>query len=218
MDSSSHTECLCYHHDNNSTLQQQQQNGEDEILAINNPHLRMCDINIDLLDANRNTNTEVEGAGDSLSDSSCSDIIERIEDRRYSASAADKEQEFLLLRRSAVSENDLGNGISKIKTKVEESIRNGGKICKECFMHSIQSQLSKLGIVKMSERDINSDAAEIGNNETNLLCTGKEENKIESGAPSSSAAAGTSAGGENSGETSSLIKSLHRRTVRFYSF
>jgi len=145
---------------------------------------------------NNNTSTE-----ESQSDVD-SDVIERIEDRRYSESDKEKDKDYSLLRQ-AVSESEIVyNGISKLKSKVEDSIRSGGKMCKECFMQSIQSQLSKLGIVKASDRDISSDAVEIGNDESEILCDGKDENKLENNGECSKPS-----------EQSSLIKSLHRRTL-----
>lgn len=133
--------------------------------------------------------------------------IERIEDRRYSLNNLGKEKDRLIeneLSKRAFSENDVSfkdpiKKISLIKNKIEEKIISSGKICKECFVHSIQSQLSMLGIVSASNR--NSDVledAEIANDMTE--CNSLLETTNE---------------GECSTESNheGLIKSLHRRTL-----
>lgn len=129
-------------------------------------------------------------------------VIERIEDRRYSESDINNDSSVALLR-GAVSEANITivGGISKFKSKVENKIRNSGKLCKECFMQSIQSQLCRLGIVAVSNRDFiecKAHGAEVDD--------GKQKDTFEK----------VNENGECSTkncEGSSLIKSLHRRTL-----
>lgn len=167
----------------------------------------MNDIGIDVPNESAFNNNALQDE-DSESDYE-SDVIERIEDRRYSESDANNDSDASLLRR-AVSESEIVNGISKLKSKVEDKIRSGGKICKECFVHSIQSQLNRLGIVAVPNTDVtvaDSNGMETGNEELENLCQEKNTENIKEDACD---------GGEcskNTAKQSSLIKSLHRRTL-----
>ena len=67
---------------------------------------------------------------------------------RYSAceGTVREPDSHVALLRGAVSEGNLliKGSINKFKTKIEDKVRNvGGKICKECFMNSIQQQLNR---------------------------------------------------------------------------
>jgi len=143
-------------------------------------------------------------------------VVERIEDRRYSASdAATGDASHVALLRGAVSEGNLiiKEGISKFKSKIEDKVRKvGGKICKECFMNSIQQQLNRLGIVDMDNYDVTECTG--GRVEDGVIDTNNKHScayRRKSTTTNSEDKEGESS--KNTDEGSSLLKSLHRRTL-----
>jgi len=145
-------------------------------------------------------------SGESLS-SSFGAVVERIEDRRYSDDGEDTSYCSQSLLQRAVSESDIVGGISKFKSKVEDKLRHSGKICKECFMESIHSQLERVGIVSVSDNIDKTENLEAGHHR-------EETVSLKEGTSSHDDLDGGEEGGECSKHAQSgLLQSLHRRTL-----
>lgn len=129
------------------------------------------------------------------------DVIERIEDRRFSLPINISSSNNSLRQRTACSENDvtlkkaINESLHSIKSQLEDKLQK--KLCKECLFRSIQSKLSMLGIVSASNRNIDVLESEPEENSDDELTLLKEK----------------SAKGPSDTAGSKLMQGLHRRTV-----
>lgn len=167
------------------------------------------------------SNDHNDSDGSSDYETQMENIVEKVEGRRYSDGELDKSGKMSLLR-GAVSDGNIKivGGISKFKSKIENRIRNSGKICKHCFMESIQSHLSKLGIVTPSNKDnfednqnteAGVDLLDHPHSSQRERCRHKHHPSVDNAEEITESPAGG-----NSVEfpgTSNLLQNLHRRTL-----
>jgi len=197
-------------HSNNSNNNNNNNNNNNQRIRFNNS----------TSDANNSDSTDNE--------TSFENVVERIEDRRFSCAdlrsggGGGVSDSSVGLLRGAVSEGNLliKGGINKFKTKIEDKVRSvGGKICKECFIQSIQLQLNRLGIVDGPNNDM-TEAAEQGGSgsscgQNNKHSCANNRRRKTSEDDNNSSSDDDDGQGKNTaaGQGSNLLKSLHRRTL-----
>lgn len=147
--------------------------------------------------------SESENNNDSSDDYMTDTALSEAEEKKYKSEGNlyVSEQGNELRKRNTYSENDLSlkqplKSFAALKAKLEDKLRDtSGTICRECFIHSIESHLCSLGIITPCDNNINA-LEEVEDNHDNqektaLIEKQNTEREAEGG----------------------LLRSLHRRTL-----